>query len=48
LFGSDFPLLPANRLLKQIEGLALPREQEEAILSGNATRLLGSLGLAGG
>jgi uncharacterized protein len=44
LFGSDFPLLPASRLLKQIKGLGLAPDQEEAILSGNAVRLLGSLG----
>jgi uncharacterized protein len=47
LFGSDYPLMPASRLLKQIRGLGLSGADEEAILSGNAIRLLGSLGVVG-
>jgi uncharacterized protein len=47
LFGSDYPLLPASRLLKQVRGLGLSGTDEEAILSGNAIRLLGSLNVAG-
>jgi len=41
LFGSDYPLLAQNRLLKEIKSLSLPRETERLILSGNARRLLG-------
>ena len=40
LFGSDYPLLRANRLLKEISTLDLPEEIEHQILSGNAQRLL--------
>jgi len=40
LFGTDYPLLTAARLLKEIRSLALPVQVEEAILSGNARRLL--------
>jgi hypothetical protein len=41
LFGSDYPLLPQSRLLKEIKSLNLPQETEQLILSGNAQRLLG-------
>jgi predicted TIM-barrel fold metal-dependent hydrolase len=41
LFGSDYPLLKANRLLREIRSLELPQEAEESVLSGNAMRLLG-------
>ncbi len=41
LFGSDYPLLSPNRLLKEIRSLDLPAETERLILSGNAQRLLG-------
>ena len=41
LFGSDFPLLPQERVLKQLEGAALSPEEEAAIGGGNAARLLG-------
>jgi len=41
LFGSDYPLMAQNRLLKEIRSLDLPREMERLILSGNAQRLLG-------
>ena len=41
LFGSDYPLLPQSRLLKEIRSIDLPEEVESLILSGNAKRLLG-------
>jgi predicted TIM-barrel fold metal-dependent hydrolase len=41
LFGSDYPLMPPGRLLREIKSLNLPKEVEQAILSGNAKRLLG-------
>ena len=41
LFGSDYPLLPQSRLLKEIRSLDLAEETERLILSGNAQRLLG-------
>jgi predicted TIM-barrel fold metal-dependent hydrolase len=40
LFGSDYPVLPASRLLKEINEIDLPPEDREKILSGNARRLL--------
>jgi len=41
LFGSDYPLMPQSRLLKEIDSLELPEESKNLILSGNARRLLG-------
>lgn len=41
LFGSDYPLLGPDRLLKEIKSLNLPVETERQILAGNARRLLG-------
>ncbi|MFC1918370.1 amidohydrolase family protein [Chloroflexota bacterium] len=41
LFGTDYPLLPPSRLLKEIKSLNLAEETERLILSGNARRLLG-------
>ena len=41
LFGSDYPLLAQNRLLKEIKSLDLPEETKRLILSDNAQRLLG-------
>jgi uncharacterized protein len=41
LFGSDYPLLPQGRYLKEINSLDLPEETKNLILSGNARRLLG-------
>ena len=41
LFGSDFPLLPQERVLNQIERAALSAEEKAAIGGGNAARLLG-------
>jgi predicted TIM-barrel fold metal-dependent hydrolase len=40
LFGSDYPVLPASRLLKEIDEIGLPDIDRTAILSGNARRLL--------
>ena len=40
LFGSDYPLLEHNRLLREIKSLDLPEEDKSLILSGNARRLL--------
>ncbi len=41
LFGSDYPVLPASRLLKEIDAVGLSEEDRMEILSGNARRLLG-------
>jgi hypothetical protein len=41
VFGSDYPLLSAARLLGEIRALHLPAETEREILGGNAARLLG-------
>jgi len=40
LFGSDYPLLPQGRFIKEIGSLDLPQETKDLILSGNACRLL--------
>lgn len=40
LFGSDYPVLSASRLLKEIDEIGLPEEDKEKILAGNARRLL--------
>ena len=39
LFGSDYPLIPQRRVIAEIKSQALP--EEEMILGGNASRLLG-------
>ena len=41
LFGSDYPLLPPGRLLREIDSIDLTEEARSLILSGNARRLLG-------
>jgi predicted TIM-barrel fold metal-dependent hydrolase len=41
LFGTDYPLLSQTRILKEIQGLSLPKKEEEQILSGNAQRYFG-------
>jgi predicted TIM-barrel fold metal-dependent hydrolase len=41
LFGTDYPVLPASRLLKEIDNAGLSAEDRTEILSGNARRLLG-------
>ncbi len=41
LFGSDYPLMPPSRLLREINSAGLRKEEKYLILSGNAQRLLG-------
>jgi hypothetical protein len=41
LFGSDYPLLPQERIIKEIQSLNLQEAAENLILGGNARRLLG-------
>ena len=41
LFGSDYPVMPPSRLLKEIDTVDIPAEDKTEILSGNAHRLLG-------
>ena len=41
LFGTDFPLIQPQRLLSQVQDSGLDPEAKEAILGGNAARLLG-------
>ena len=41
LFGSDYPLIPPRRFLKEIAGLDLPEKTKKKILAGNAKKLLG-------
>ena len=45
LFGSDFPLVRARRLLKQLADAALSDADKAAITGGNAQKLLVGLGL---
>jgi len=42
LFGSDYPLIPQRRFLKEIRSLDLPENIKEKILAGNAMQLLGT------
>jgi len=41
LFGSDFPLLPQERIIKEIQSLNLSEATKNLILGDNARRLLG-------
>lgn len=41
VFGSDYPMLPPRRLLKEMDSIDLSAETKEKILCGNAKRLLG-------
>jgi len=41
LFGSDYPLLPPSRYLKEIDAADLSIEEKERILAGNARGILG-------
>jgi predicted TIM-barrel fold metal-dependent hydrolase len=41
IFGSDCPLLPASRYLKEMEDANLPEDWREMILGGNLAGLLG-------
>ena len=40
LWGTDYPLLSQSKFLARVRGCGLPREAEQAILGGNAARLL--------
>ena len=42
LLGSDFPLIRPARLIGQANGSAMSRADKEAIIGGNAARLLGA------
>lgn len=41
LFGSDYPLMPQRRPLREIRGTDLGEKAKELILSGNARRIFG-------
>ncbi len=41
LLGSDYPLIPQSRYLKDIDSIDLTEDEKGMILSGNARRLLG-------
>ncbi|MDR0383116.1 MAG: amidohydrolase [Spirochaetaceae bacterium] len=41
LFGSDYPLLPLSRYIKEINETGLPQTAMELFLGGNCARLLG-------
>ena len=41
LFGSDYPVMTAKRIIKEIDTAGLTEEDKSKILSGNAGRLLG-------
>ncbi len=41
LFGSDYPLIPQRRFLKEIRGLELSERIKQKILVDNARHLLG-------
>lgn len=41
LFGSDYPVMPASRIVKEIETAGLAEDERAAILFGNARRILG-------
>jgi predicted TIM-barrel fold metal-dependent hydrolase len=41
IFGSDYPLLEQERLIREIQSCDLPEETKKQILAGNARRLLG-------
>ncbi|MCL2281408.1 MAG: amidohydrolase family protein [Dehalococcoidia bacterium] len=43
LFGSDYPLMPHSRALKDIHTLAISNELKQAILGANADKLLDGL-----
>jgi predicted TIM-barrel fold metal-dependent hydrolase len=41
LFGSDYPVMPPGRIIKEINASGLSEKEQNSILSGNACRLLG-------
>ncbi len=47
VFGTDFPFWDTvDRIVQSIEALGLPPDQQEAIFSGTARRILPKLALA--
>jgi hypothetical protein len=40
LFGSDFPLMPPSKVLKQLNAVDMSATEKELILHGNAEGLL--------
>jgi len=47
LFGTDYPLIPQNRVMAQIQVLGLAEEGKAKILGGNAQKLLSKIGRSG-
>jgi predicted TIM-barrel fold metal-dependent hydrolase len=43
LFGSDYPLIPPQRYVREMQEAGLGTEELEGILEGNAHRLLNHL-----
>jgi predicted TIM-barrel fold metal-dependent hydrolase len=41
IFGSDYPLLPVNLYLKELDEAGLPEQWREMILGKNLCQLLG-------
>ncbi|MFA5110296.1 MAG: amidohydrolase family protein [Desulfobaccales bacterium] len=41
IFGSDYPLLPVSRYLKELDEANLPEDWREMILGGNLAKLMG-------
>jgi|GEM_PF-4866583 predicted TIM-barrel fold metal-dependent hydrolase len=41
LFGSDYPLVSRQRIVKELEGLELKEETRRRLLRENAVQLLG-------
>jgi predicted TIM-barrel fold metal-dependent hydrolase len=44
LFGSDYPLMPQERVLRYVDGAGLTQDERWAVLRGNAERLLARTG----
>jgi len=47
LFGTDYPLVPQNRIMAQIQSLELTEEVKAKILGGNAQKLLSKVERSG-
>ena len=47
LFGTDYPLVPQNRIMAQIQSLGLAEEVKAKILEGNAQKLLSKMERSG-
>jgi hypothetical protein len=41
LWGSDYPFIPPERCLSELDGLGLTAEVQDAVLRANAARILG-------